>query len=243
MKSRYKICCVIIILVIILYVIINSNLSEAFLDNPVPSFCGTAGIKQSDAIIKFLKDIIGQDLSKQRSYTLSECNKLENGIYNNKQCLKLKDTTKDDNGHYKTNIDNIDINYSEKCIGLNTSFQTPLPSECMVDGKPLGKPNLAYSSTMGGKQILVNDNTLRLYTKNECDLLKGKFISQETSFKQTHAPADEISKAIQINGKEYGSCTKDDLEYSLLCTIDGPPSLSKDVTSSLKKHAMDWILQ
>ena len=239
MKSRDKIGCIIIIIlvILILYITRYSNFSEAFLDSPVPSYCGTAGIKQSDATITLVKEIVGQDLSKQRSYTLSECNKLENGIFTGNQCLKLKDNTKDDNGNYKTNTDNIDINYNEKCVGLNTSFQTPLPSECMVDGNPLGKPNVAYSITRGGKQMLINDNTLRYYTKNECDLLKGTFTSLDTNLKQANALDDEISKAIQLNGKEYGLCSNN----SLLCSMDGPPSLAKDVGASLKKHAVNWL--
>lgn len=184
--------------------------------------CGTAGFKPSDATKKALELLFDTKLPDMRYYTKSECNKMEKGTHNMVECK------------------NGSINYGEVCAGLNKTIKSPAPSECKVDGVVLGKPNVAITQTINGKQAVVDNNALQLYTENECKLLKGGYVSIENMMKSLSALPDEIPKAIQLNGDKYGLCLGD-TPYSLICTVDAPPSMTGDVSDAAKKHLTNWL--
>jgi len=187
--------------------------------------CGTAGVKPSDATIKAVKlfrdDV---DYSSIRLYTKSECNKMDKGTYRDFECK------------------NGSMSYNKLCAGLNKTIQTPAPNECKVDGVVLGKPSVAFTQTVNGKQVAIENNAAQLYTENECKLLKGeKFIKLEEIMKEMRALPDEIPKAVQLNGENYGICFSRDAPYSAMCTVEAPPSMASDVSAAAKKHMTSWL--
>ena len=210
-------CCA--ILCVIWYL---SYVTEGF-ETVDAAVCGTAGIKPSAAAITYFKLKTGKDVSSMRLYTKSECNKLEKGTYKDLLC------------------GNGPLNYSEKCAGLNGSFPTPAPNECKVDGAVLGKASVAFAQTIGGKQIQVEKNAMQLYTKNECDLLKGKYTSLNDQLRKEGALADEVSKALLANGENYGVCDVNGVPYSMICTVEEPATMSKDISDSAKKHLTTFL--
>lgn len=217
--------CVVIVLSMVYYILYGSPFLEGFVGETIPDVCGTAGFKPSSATINYLKSL-GTDMSDRRVYTPSECNKLDDGTWNERNggCYKLK---KKENGFQSES--NIDMDYGEKCKGLNIAMESTYSSECMIDGKPAGKPNEAYSVTEQGKDILIEKNTFRFYTKNECDLLKGTF-----------NPLTD-PKAIQVNGKDYGFCQVNNMSLSYMCTRDEKSMVSTAAKAVVKDAAKDAI--
>ena len=209
---------IILICVLLLYV----NVREGY-EDAVPAYCGTAGSKLTNGIIELQKNIKGDDLSTMRVYTESECNKLEGAVYNNGYCFKLKDKTKNKDGNYNTDPTNIDINYTEKCAGLN-KIKTCIPRECSIDGQILGKMNkIPFTIKMNSKSVTIDNNTFRIYTKSECDKLKGQYTpSTEISFlmEAYGVKKEEIENIIKENGKEYGICMGRSIQASMICGVD-----------------------
>jgi hypothetical protein len=238
-KSYFNLFALFILLLIVLF-IISSKSKEGFLDTDVPGYCGTAGFRPSDATYSFFKSTYGADVSKKRMYTASECSKLDGGTLRKGSfvCAKLKDANKG------TDDSNIDIDYTEQCGGLNNTVVSPAPTECMVDGVLAGKPNKAYSLMFGNKgEILVQDNTIQLYTNNECDLLKGTFTPLEKDLKNSNTSQELIAKAVAANGKDYGTCinTSLGLQYSYTCIINGKPTAAAKVSEAAKTAIKDWL--
>lgn len=210
---------IILICVLLLYV----NVREGY-EDAVPAYCGTAGSKITNGIIELQKNTNGIDLSTMRMYTESECNKLEGGVLISRDgCVKLKDKTKNKDGNYNTDPTNIDINYTEKCGGLN-KIKTCIPRECSIDGKILGKMNkIPFTIKMNSKSLTFNNNTVRIYTKSECDKLKGQYVpSTEISFLMGAygVKKEEIDNIIKENGKEYGICMGGSIMPSMMCGVD-----------------------
>jgi hypothetical protein len=202
----------------------RTDASEGF-ENVDTKVCGTAGFKPSEATFKAIKLFgIGKDFSKERLYTKSECNKLDKGTYRDLECI------------------NGTTSYNALCGGLNSTIQSPAPTECKVDGVVLGKPSVAFTQTINGKQEVIENNAAQLYTENECKLLKGdKFIKLGDMMKSMNALPDEIPKAIQLNGENYGLCFNRDTIYSAVCTVDAAPSMGADVANAAKKHLTSWL--
>ena len=238
MKSYYNLFVLFILLLIVLF-IISTKSKEGFLDTDIPGYCGTAGFRPSDATYSLFKSTFGMDLSKRRLYTASECAKLQGGkLKGSADCVKLKDANKGDDDS------NIDINYTEKCAGLNNTIESPAPAECMLNGVLSGKPNKAFSEkSFGDKEILIQDNTIQLYTKNECDLLKGTFTTLEKSLKNSNTSQELIAKAVAANGNEYGKCnnTSLNLDYAFTCIINGKPTAAAKVSEAAKDAIKDWL--
>jgi hypothetical protein len=214
---------IVLCLCILLVGLLATDVSEGF-ENVDTKVCGTAGVKPSDATIKAMKLLdINLDFDKLRFYTKSECNKMDKGTIQGINCV------------------NGSTNYTTMCAGLNKTVQTPAPSECKVDGVVLGKPNVAITQTIKGKQVSIENNAVQLYTENECKLLKGDYVSIERMMKDMKALPDEIPKAIQLNGENYGLCFSRDVPYSVACTVDTPPSMAGDVANAAKKHMTSWL--
>lgn len=233
-----KIFILLILLVIILF-LLSSRSKESFLGEQVPAFCGTAGFRPSDATYAFFKAAFGDqaDISNKRLYTPSECMKLNDGVYKDFKCYRMKGGKKT-----YTNDNDIDTPYSDMCVGLNNTFVSPAPAECTVDAVILGKANKAYS-VMYDKEVLIQDGTFQLYTKNECDLLKGTFTSIEDDLKKTRTTQENIAKAIAANGKEYGTCVNkaNGMSYSIACIINGKPTAVAKVSDAAKTAIKDWL--
>lgn len=240
---------VLIFLSLLLLLYASRQSMESFIGSPAPDYCGTAGIRQSDAYYHAMKKTNQLDLSTKRWYTQSECTKLDGGtyvadFYGAGKCYKLKDVHKKENPYAS---DNVERDYTETCASLNTSLTSPAPSECMVNGAYLGKASVSYSETKGKDTIAYEDNSFRLYTENECKLLKGEFELLEENMKGS--TADEIAKAIQLNGKEYGFCTIPDAaisgaksgSYSFMCTVNTPPVGAAKISTATKSALNDWL--
>jgi len=224
---RYYGCIVLVILSIIVLSFLAYS-TEGFVSGIVPDYCGTAGFMVSDGTASILND---REKGK-RFYTKSECNKVEKGVHDGMfGCYKLK---VENAGRDTFSESNIEINYGEKCVGLN-DIPSPAPAECMVDGVHVGKGNIAYAN---GKRP-VPENGLRLYTKNECDLLKGGFRSLEDGMRE--ATPEEKAKAIQANGKDYGFCETPSISFSFMCTTNAKPTAASKVSDALKSSVKDWL--
>jgi hypothetical protein len=246
---RYYGCIVLVILSIIVLFFVTYTSREGFVDGIVPDYCGTAGIRLSDGSINWLKSN-GTDVSAIRLYTQSECNKVKNGVYDSQlspfmiggKCYKLKNDMKNSSREQRFADSNIDINYSDKCAGLN-ALPSPAPTECMIDGAYAGKNNI----TMVDRGKIIPDNTLRLYTKNECDLLKGDFKSIEEMMK-AESP-ENIAKAVQANGKDYGVCLASQgknvnaalINFSFACTTNAKPTGTAVVADAAKTALKGWL--
>lgn len=222
---RYYGCIILVILsAIVLCFLAYSN--EGFVGGIVPDYCGTAGFMVSDGTASLLND---REKGK-RLYTKSECNKVEKGVYDGKLgCFKLKT----EGGGFSES--NIEIDYGEKCVGLN-EIPSSAPAECMVDGVHVGKNSLAFVE----RKKAYPDNTLRFYTKNECDLLKGNFIGIEEAMKG-ESPEDR-AKAIQANGKDSGVCIGQDMFFSMICTTNAKPTAASKVGDAAKSALKDWLV-
>jgi hypothetical protein len=236
-----------VILLVLLFVYLSMKSSESFIGAAaIPESCGTAGIRTSDATFKFIKEInpdSKNDPSSKRQYTKSECNKLKDGVYSNENCYQLKDKTLK-NGNPDLSSSNIVLEYGQVCGGLNqSSTVTPAPSECMIDGVHAGKPNVAFTLTRGEKKMNVEDNALRLYTENECKLLKGEYIKLMDLVKMWGASAEEQAKAEHLNGKDMGFCSnrKDGITYTVMCTINAAASPGAQVADATKKALTGWL--
>ena len=231
----------IICLILLIVILLHININEGY-EDVVPEYCGTAGLKYTSSLIQNLKTD-GININKnKRFYTPSECDKI-GGIFVpgtfSGLCYKLKDDTKK-NGNYNLSADNIDINYYDKCGGLNKLNSAP-PSECSADGRVLGKMNKAYNQTKNGKTVLVDNNTIRLYTKSECDKLSGNFQKSIDDMKKNKAKQEEIDNFIKINGKEYGMCFGKEMMYSILCGTEEAPTATKEISDVLKKNMKSWL--
>jgi hypothetical protein len=237
-----------VILLVLLFVYLSMKPSEFFIGAAtVPESCGTAGIRPSDATFKFIKEInpdSKNDPSAKRGYTKSECNKLKDGVYNGESCYQLKDKTVKD-GRPDLSSSNIVLEYSQICGGLNQSTAvTPAPSECMIDGVHAGKPSVAFTMTRGEKKMNVEDNAFRLYTENECKLLKGEYIKLMDLVNMWGSSAEEQAKAEHLNGKDMGFCFKkgdDRIEYSFMCTINAAATPGAQVADATKKALTGWL--
>jgi hypothetical protein len=216
--------------------------SEFFIGETIPESCGTAGIRPSDATFSFLKSLSGGkgDPLARRQYTKSECTKLKDGVYVGGSCYILKNKPVK-NGSPNLAGSNIILDYGQICGGLNqTTTVTPAPSECMIDGIHAGKPNVAFSMKMGENKISVEDNSIRLYTENECTLLKGTFQKLGESLKALGITSDEQAKIEHLNGKDMGLCNGDP-NFSIMCTINSAASPSAQVATASKKALISWL--
>ena len=248
---RYYGCILLVILSIIVLFFVAYTSTEGFVDGIVPDYCGTAGIGLSDGTRNWIKTMMGAELPAVRLYTKSECNKVKNGVYDSQfsplliggKCYKLKNDMKDKGRGERFADSNIDINYSDKCTGLN-ALPSPAPTECMIDGAYAGKNNI----TMVDRGKIIPDNAVRLYTKNECDLLKGEYQTMEQMM--AGASSEEKAKAIQVNGKDYGMClafqgknrNMDDLiNFSFACTTNAKPTAASKVGDVAKSAVKDWL--
>ena len=242
-----------VILLVLLFVYLSMKSSESFIGaETVPESCGTAGVRPSDAAFKLFKEMNSDsknDPSSRRAYTKSECNKLKDGTFANGNCYQLKDKT-EKNGYPDLSNSNIVLEYGQVCGGLNQSTTvTPPPSECMIDGAHAGKPNVAFTLTRAGgpgggeKKMNVEDNALRLYTENECKLLKGQYTKLVDFLKMFGASAEEQAKAEHLNGKDMGVCfnRSDRIEYTFMCTINAAASPGAQVADATKKALTGWL--
>jgi len=243
-----------VILLVLLFLYLSMKSSESFIGSAtVPESCGTAGIRQSDATFKLFKEMnpdSKNDPSARRPYTKSECNKIKDGVHAHENCYQLKDKTLKD-GYPDLSSSNIVLEYGQICGGLNqSSTVTPAPSECMIDGVHAGKPNVAFTLTRpsgpGGetKKMNVEDNAMRLYTENECKLLKGQYTKLVDFLKMFGASAEEQAKAEHLNGKDMGFCEKregDRITHTFMCTINAAASPGAQVADAAKKALTSWL--
>ena len=193
----------------------------------VPSFCGTYGYTT--------KDIDPKKIPKERAYTASDCEALKGVLRYGTQCVKLKSIKQDDDGNFDLSEENIKINYSKKCGGLNHQ-NTTRPSEC----GSVGKPNVEFSITLQEKKLKIPANSFMVYTEDECiNTLNGTFQNLQTFKDQTkksekELAADfgfnlnEVKLAIKKNGgDDIGFCSSADSNispnFSMACT--GPAGL------------------
>jgi len=216
--------------------------TEGFVDAPVPDACKKAGFNVPLGLLKILGE---EKLASVRLYTEKECNQLDGGVYHNGSCYQLKDNTKN-NGNYNLNKDNIIMNYSDICSGLNKTPTLDVIDDCKINGKALGKPNKAFVVTTkddNGKDVKWNyeDNFFQSYSQNECQQLKGQWYSIETFMKDNKKISDdEIKSYIAINGKDTGICTGP-ISYSVACVQTAPPTTSSKVSDALKDGVKDWL--
>lgn len=231
---RYYGCIVLVVLSTIVLLIIAFTSKEGF-GGMVPDYCGTAGINLSDGA----KNVIPSEMKTMRLYTLSECNKVEKGAFQPGKdgfgkCYQLKSDIKGTDSQRFADS-NIEINYSDKCAALNSTFVSPAPAECQIDGVYAGKNNITYTNNKN----IVPDGAFRFYTKNECDLLKGNFEGLEDMLAQ--GTVDERARAIQSNGKDYGICTSDRMFFSLACTTNAKPTGTAVVADAAKTALKGWL--
>ena len=230
MKKYSTIIILVILLCFVLFYCSQMQKNEYFKDISFDvARCGTAGIKPSSQAIKFINDTkalgpnLPSDISAMRLYTKSECDKLDGG--------KI-----DPNFPFACGGDG--VSYSLTCGSLNNTVKSLPPNECKIDGVYAGKPNEPYTMIRDGKEVIIEKNTFQVYTKNECTLL-----NKDAFFIPFADNADKklAAKAVMANGEGYGGCLHKDMNYSLLCTVDEPPSLTGDIKSAAKKHITDWL--
>jgi hypothetical protein len=189
-------------------------------EDAVPEYCGTYGTKFTDAYRKMHKE--AKDI---RRYSPSECAKLEGGklVGSKGECAKP-----DGKGGNE-------IDYSEKCAGLNKLASSP-PPECTIDKILLGKNNKAFSLTRNSKTTIIDDNVFRIYTKPECDKLKGGL----RLFTDILEDDSEKKKYIETNGKDTGICIGSP-SYSELCVPFETPSAGSKVADIAKESIKGWL--
>jgi len=203
------------------------DLSDGF-EDAVPDYCGTGGQKPSNGLVSLLKQSGANvdDIKKSRLYSPSDCNKLENGEYSNNlfgTCTNK--VTK--------------LSYTEKCGGLNTVVSN-VPSECMIDNTVLGKPLVGFTITINKKPLIIENNTIQLYNKNECDKLKGEFLPI-SMLKDNSSTEDEIKKMIEVNDKDYGICLSKNLCFSISCVSETSPSTGSKIKDAVKRGIKDFL--
>jgi hypothetical protein len=239
---------VLIALVILLGIYLMCSRVEGFKDEPVPDYCGKYGYYYSDGIQKIIKDIDGGTLPTNRLYTSSDCTSV-GGNYQFNQCVKLKNEKKNEYGYYEDmSPKNIIKDFGEVCKGLN-SKKTPAPAECNMDGKPLGKGNVAATFTFKNRTLTLPQNSIRIYTQDECETtLKGMFINVATIEKQTKnslanlikaadniISIEDVNKILDANGRDMGICFGKDVPYSLACSSATEPSFFQKIIAEIKK--------
>ena len=240
--SRYAI--LVLFIILVLLYIKDSSSYDSFEDlaTPVPDVCKKAGYKFPDGLLKILSDDPKKD--PKRLYTMTECNQLDGGVYQSDFCYQLKDNTKKDD-RYNLNKDNILVNYSDLCVGLNKT-NTPVIDDCKINGKNLGKPNKAFVVTTkdkDGKDKKWNydDNFFQTYSKNECDQFKGNWISIESIMKDKKISEDEIKSYVATNGKDTGICLTFAFVPSVVCVPTATPTTSSKVSDALKDGIKEWL--
>ena len=223
----------------VLLCILSMRVVSGFM-GAIPKGCGTAGIRMSDAAYRMAKKMGGTDLTTTRWYTESECNKLPKGTFkadanNGGKCYRLKDSNKD------ITSDNIDFDYSEQCAGLNQTYVSPPPTECLINGKPAGKPNVAFSFTNRGETTLIEDASFQLHTENECKLLGGDRIVKLQDIMAGDSQ-EETQKMVQSNGADYGLCLLPNGAYlSAICTVNPPATAGAKIGAAAKSALKDWL--
>lgn len=230
MKNYSKIMILVVLLCFLLFYCSTKQKKEYFEDFDVKQ-CGTAGFKPSAQSLKYIKanatfgNKTPNDLIAFRLYTKSECAKLEGG-------------TIDGGPEFPYFCAAEKRPYSLGCSSLNNTFKSPAPNECKIEGAVAGKPNETFTIMKDGKEMVIEKNTFQLYTKNECTLL-----NKDAGFMPLSdmTPKEYAAKAALANGEGYGLCFSKDMFYSMLCTVDEPPSLSGDVKAAAKKSLTDWL--
>lgn len=191
---------------IILICVIWFKTSEGF--KTVPDFCGTAGYTYSPG---FWKAIGIKPTDAGRSYTESECDKIDGAKYDG-SCSLVQDG--------KT------INLSLECKGLNKIPSLP-PAECSVDEKLLGITNKEFILKSNKKTETFPENSFRFYTSSDCDKLGGKHDMSLIAIMRETERKDFIAK----HGKGYGLCHNNGIEYSKMCYAE--PASAVDVKNKL----------
>lgn len=250
-------CACILVLLVVTY-----GTSEGFASSMVPDSCGKYGWNFSKGFLSVTqqaKDLkLGGtypssllEISKEvRQYTPAECEKLGGTFYQPTQygiatqlvdnmCIKLKDPSK---GIQESNVVRV---FGGACAGLNNQT-TPGPLECSANGKPIGVPNKGLPIVYEGKNIIIPDGTLQLYTKDECDTIGGSLFtvnSVEQDYNVTrkllaelyHIRLEDLNSFLQLNGENVGLCIAKDgrTVYSLACAATGSPSLFQSAWSSV----------
>ena len=233
MKNYSKIIILVILLCFLLFYCSSKRKIEYFEDFDVKK-CGTAGFKPSKQSLDYIKatspfgNKAPNDLTPFRLYTKSECAKLEGGKINGGPEFP-----------YGCAGDNRP--YSWGCSSLNTTIKSPAPNECKIEGAVAGKPNETFTMMKDGKEMIIEKNALQLYTKNECTILNKDAWFVTLSEILSGNSKELAAKAALANGEEYGICLHNDMSYSMLCTVDEPPSLIGDIKSSAKKSLTDWL--
>ena len=232
-------CIYLILLILLLFLYIKKT--EGFIDAPVPDVCKKAGYRVPDDLAKLLE---GKPLNF-RAYTESECLQLDDAVYQDGRCYQLKDNTKKDK-RYNVSKENIIVNYSELCVGLN-KIETPIVKECLVNGKNLGKPNKAFIVTMkdnkgNDKKWEYGDNFFQMYSKNECKQLKGEWTSLEKIMEEIKISSDEIKTFVASNGEDMGICLHaSSYMPSAMCVDSAPATTASKVSGVLKDGIKDWL--
>jgi hypothetical protein len=192
---------------VILICVICLKTSEGF--ETVPDYCGTAGYTMSPG---FWKAIGIKPTDAGRSYTESECAKIDGATYSNGTCSLVQDGKQ--------------VNLSLTCKGLNKIPSLP-PAECSVDGKLVGITNKEITLKDGGKNITFPENSFRFYTSSDCDKLGGKHhMSWLVKMSETERK-DFIAK----HGKGYGLCLLNEINYTFMCYAE--PASAVDVKNKL----------
>jgi len=206
MNKKHCLSILLLMILIIAVVVYCLNFKEGF--EAIPDYCGSAGYTMHPE----LKNIIhGKDTIINRSYTESECNKIDGAKLKNGNCTLTK------NGK--------EINCNDTCKGLNKIKSLP-PSECSVDGKLLGITNKPFTFKLD-KKYTFPENTIRLYTSKECEQLNGKHdISILTMMNDK-----EKEQFTKDHGNGYAGCKSNNTDYSMMCYAD-PPSVT-DVKNKL----------
>jgi len=238
---------------------ITYQTSEGFASSVVPDLCGKYGWNYSKGFIKILqqaKDLkLGGSVpatfmfitEQMRQYTPADCDKVGGVMFHppgptsmfENMCVKLKDPSQ---GLQDSNILKV---YSGICLGLNAQ-STPGPLECTANGKPIGIPNKGLPIVFEGKNIIIPDGALQLYTKNECDTLEGVLLTVDIIEKESKLSRKQLAEVyqirledlttfLQLNGENVGVCISKDGQavYSLACAATGSPSVLQSAWSSI----------
>ena len=247
---------------IVVLLFVTYQTSEGFASSVVPDICGKYGWNFSKGLLKIAQQANDLKLGgtfpssflniakELRQYTPAECDKLGGTFYQPYQygilsgmienmCIKLKDPSQ---GIQESNIVRI---FGGACAGLNAQ-STPGPLECSANGKPLGVPNKGLPIVFEGKNIIIPDGTLQLYTKDECDTLEGNLVTvntveQESKFSRKQLAElyqirlEDLNTFLQLNGENVGMCISKDgrTVYSLACAATGSPSVLQKAWSSV----------
>ena len=220
---------VLLVLAIGLMVYVYYRSAEGFEEKPelipVPDSCEKYGWGVTAGVEKIFSQL-DQPMPKdyiRRQYTPSDCRAL-GGKFQGGDCLVTEgDAT---------------FSYGMKCRGLNAQ-STPVPVECGINSTYPGKPLKGFTITYQGTPITVEDNTVRIYNKQDCvSDLSGILINLATIKEMTKKSLNElvaeakdkngdpildikeVNAALAANGSEYGICLSKDMNilYSGACT-------------------------